>query len=166
MNRWAIFLAALLLAGFAILAVRSHRSVWVHEPETILGIKFGVPLSQSVPKCTSVILKECYENTLSGPILRNTPDEFGVVGVVLSGEDVANLFISYPSFESDIVKRQMIEEYGEPQDGDERSKSMTWYGKRINLYINTPASEDDGYIDASLREENKTTVPIENPFKK
>jgi len=43
---------------------------------------------------------------------------------------------------------------------------MTWYGKRINLYINTPASEDDGYIDASLREENKTKVPIENPFKK
>lgn len=162
------FAVALAVFGVILFWLAKPEPPWTREPETVLGIRLGAPISASLSSCEKVRdARECFNG--GGPdeftYIQNGPDELGQITIEIQDGVVIGLASSYSDLSSALVHKHLVELYGKPQDGGQFSKSMSWSGKRVSIHATDAVGKDGkGYFDAYLNQVQRKEKPRPNPF--
>lgn len=119
------------------------QKVWAAEPTSLLGIKFGVPLSESLPKCSenSDSSRPCFTVISDFYSLENIDGLYDVFVREVDGK-VAHVSASFHDYDALHVRNGLLLKYGKPQ----RQKSETVHSKAGVAYINNVLQWNGKYI--------------------
>lgn len=170
MKRWvALFFACAVASGQCVAEV-----TWDKEPESLLGIRLGVPLAESLGECP----KNRFGYTLQWELMcwqYFAPNFFEIanppaIGVFVSDVKVGvvenrveTVFFQFLHLEHEKVATLLMAKYGPPTQvksnivqnkmgASFESKEMTWIGKNLTLSYNSRAGKiDRGLVSITSR---------------